>query len=107
MFIYSSRYTDKKCVWLSQDANVVKEIREMGYIAYLTKEPLGIYYGFHAKWHIFDVSIGDSSSYSSIGAYWLNLWHGIPIKNIGNMIKPSGKITKQPPSSRGWVGITL
>lgn len=95
MFIYSSRYTDKKCVWLSHNKNIVKEIREMGYTAYLAKEPFGVYYGLRAKWHIFDVSISDSSSFSSIGAYWLNLWHGIPIKNISNMIKPLEKINKK------------
>jgi CDP-glycerol glycerophosphotransferase (TagB/SpsB family) len=89
MFIYASRYTDKKCVWLSSDANIVKKIREMGYIAFLAKEPLGIYYGFRAKWHIFDVSQSDTSLYSSIGAYWLNIWHGIPIKNISNIINPA------------------
>ena len=68
MFIYSSLNTDKKCIWLSHDERIVKEIREMGFTAYLRKEPVGLYYGFRGKWHIFDVSLSDTYSYSSMGA---------------------------------------
>ena len=93
MFIYASRNTDKKCIWLSQDKNIVMQIREMGYTAYLPNELLGLYYGFRAKWHIFDISIGDTGGYNnSKGAYLLDLWHGMPIKNLANMFNPTGNI---------------
>lgn len=92
MFIYCSVHTNKKCIWLSHDEKIVERVRARGYRAYLAKEPLGVYYGFRAKWHIFDVALNDTCTFSSRGAYLLNLWHGMPIKNIGKILNPYGKI---------------
>jgi CDP-glycerol glycerophosphotransferase (TagB/SpsB family) len=82
LFIYSNLNTNKKCIWLTSKKYIVKLVRAMGYKAFLSNSIQGIYYGLRADWHIFDVSHFDIHVYSSIGAKQLNIWHGIPIKNL-------------------------
>lgn len=88
-FIYCSRNTKKECIWLTQDPNILNQVIKAGYRAYKANSIQGLYYGFRASWHIYDVSQRDTSIYSSIGARHLNLWHGIPIKNLEGLYSPS------------------
>ena len=81
-FKYCAKHTDKTPVWLTRSDKVLDQVRSEGYLAHKTNSLSGLYYGFRAGWHIFDVSIGDTSVISSVGARHLNLWHGYPFKDI-------------------------
>ena len=81
-FKYCVEETDKTSVWLTKSDKILTQVRSEGYRAYKSNSLRGLYYGFRARWHIFDVSASDTSAYSSVGAKQLNLWHGYPIKDI-------------------------
>jgi CDP-glycerol glycerophosphotransferase (TagB/SpsB family) len=90
-FIYCSNNYQERCIWLSLNNKIVRDVKAMGYEAYNSHSFKGLYYGFRAKWHIVDVTRADTSYFSSIGAKIFNMWHGIPIKNLGK-IRPDQKI---------------
>lgn len=54
----------------------------------------GLYYGFRAKWHIFDVGLQDTGPSNRL-ACQMNLWHGIPLKDI-TCLKPDKIISSVP-----------
>ena len=81
-FKYCADATEQTNIWLTKSDRVLKQVRAEGYRAYNANSLLGLYYGFRAKWHIFDVGIADTNLYSNVGANHLNLWHGYPLKDI-------------------------
>lgn len=86
-FRYCNRHTDKRMVWLAASESVINEIRDEGYEAYSRDSLIGMWLGFRAKWHIFDVSPEDTGL-SNRSAHLLNLWHGIPLKDISTKKQP-------------------
>lgn len=87
-FKFCSDATGKTNVWLTNSRKVLKQVRNEGYQAHMATSLLGLYYGFRAKWHIFDVANSDTNAFSSVGANQLNLWHGYPLKDI-RCLKPT------------------
>jgi len=81
-FRYCQRETNRCCIWLSRSDAIVRQLREEGLRAYQAHGIRGIYYGLRAQWHIVDVDSSDTSRVTSEGALLLNLWHGIPLKDI-------------------------
>ncbi|MBT8036538.1 MAG: CDP-glycerol glycerophosphotransferase family protein [Verrucomicrobiae bacterium] len=81
-YLYCLKNTDKKMIWLTRSNSIVEEVRSKGGDAYINTSLMGLYYGFRAKWHVFDVSKGDTKIFSSKGANLFNLWHGYPLKDI-------------------------
>jgi len=92
-FKHCHQETDKRVVWLTQSNAILQQVREEGFTAHKSNSLQGWYYGLRAKWHIFDVSIGDTSVFSSKGAKHLNLWHGYPLKDI-RCLKPKERKTE-------------
>lgn len=84
-FQWYSGNSRKRCVWLTHDKDVLHLVQGLGYEAYLAHSVTGLWLGFRAKWHVVDVSRADTSDCSSVGAHILNLWHGVPIKNLEAM----------------------
>lgn len=74
-------------IWISPSAEVRAQAIEAGIMSFHPTSMKGLWYGFRADWHIFDVSFTDIHRFSGIGAKWLNLWHGVPLKSLDN-IKP-------------------
>lgn len=74
-------------IWLSPSAEVRAQVTEADIRSYHPASIIGIWYSFRASWHIFDTSFKDISEFTGIGAKWLNLWHGVPLKSLDN-IKP-------------------
>jgi len=72
-------------IWLRPNRTLNQELRVKGFQAYSPNSLAGLYFGFRAGWHVFDVKIADTSEYSSIGAKKLNLWHGIPLKKLHHL----------------------
>ena len=88
-FRYCRRATSKRVVWLTRSANVLDEVRSEGHEAYYVYSIRGLWLGLRAGWHVFDVGPTDTGP-ASRGARRLNLWHGIPLKDISS-IKRSRK----------------
>lgn len=72
-------------IWLSPNLALNQNLRNKGFQAYSPNSLAGLYFGFRAGWHVFDVKITDTSEYSCIGANQLNLWHGIPLKKLHHL----------------------
>lgn len=84
LFIHcSERYRDQiKCVWLSRNADVIKEVRALGHVAHSTLGFRGLWYALTAGVHLFDCYATDTNFWLSRGSLAVNLWHGIPLKKI-------------------------
>jgi CDP-glycerol glycerophosphotransferase (TagB/SpsB family) len=81
-FRFAFENSGKKIVWLSRTPEIILRLRKLGYAAYHTHSLKGLWYGLRASWHIYDVGPKDTNVYTIRGAYCLNLWHGIPLKDI-------------------------
>jgi len=77
-----SKYSNKNCVWLTKKKEICNILKKSGYKCYLNYSLRGLYFGFRAKWHIFNYSPNDTSNFSSMGANHLNLWTGFQIKKL-------------------------
>lgn len=80
-FRYCQRTMSRRVVWLTRSTSVLEEVRSEGYEAHLIRSVHGIRLGMRARWHVFDVGPKDTGP-TSCGARRLNLWHGIPLKDI-------------------------
>lgn len=73
-----------KVVWISKSFDVIKEVQQLGYIAYHEKSLLGIWHQLRASKVIICQSLHDDLFSPSIGKKTkvIQLWHGIPLKKI-------------------------
>ena len=69
-------------IWISQDKNIVRMLREHGYLAYEKHSIQGIWYCLRGGVYIFDNYSKDISFWLSGGAKKINLWHGVGNKKI-------------------------
>jgi CDP-glycerol glycerophosphotransferase (TagB/SpsB family) len=77
-----------RAIWVTRNHGVKQRLVENGYECYLVGEIKGIFYSIISKYHIVDHSPDkDILAFSSPGAFCIQLWHGLPIKNIGNYIE--------------------
>lgn len=95
------KWPEQKIIWLSPSQNVRNLAASKGLLAYHPSSLKGLWYGFRAQWHIFDIAIYDTSEFSVIGAKQLNLWHGVTLKSLGVMNRHS-KITYQSKFHDWW-----
>ena len=82
LFFYLNKFTSKKIIWLTKSKKIKNDLLINKYKCFLSKSFFGLYYGFRAKYHIFDYSENDTSELSSIKAIKINLGHGIYIKKV-------------------------
>jgi len=101
-FKYCAAETSKTSIWLTLSDTILKQVRAEGYRAYKSNSLLGLYYGFRARWHIFDVSLSDTNAFSGLSANQLNLWHGYPIKDI-RFLKPQPSVSTAGSSFWRWL----
>ncbi len=71
-----------EAVWISRSRIVIRELRDLGFKAYLPYSFQGIKYGLRAKVYFFTNSSADINFWTSGKALKVNLWHGIPLKRI-------------------------
>lgn len=81
------RWPKQHIVWISADASVRNEAQLAGIPTAHPNSLQGIWLCLRASWHIFDTNFKDIHEFTGVGAKWLNLWHGIPLKSLDN-IKP-------------------
>jgi CDP-glycerol glycerophosphotransferase (TagB/SpsB family) len=77
----------KKAIWISRDFDIVKELSDNGYCAYRFWSIQSIWYHFRSYFHVIDQSYKDINSLFSIRSKRIHLWHGFPLKRIGNIGK--------------------
>ena len=84
-------YHDQKpaCIWIASDRQTAKQLSNRGYKAHYKWSISGLYHSLTASVYICSDQLTDINYWTSAGAKYVNLWHGIGIKNI--MFKQSSK----------------
>lgn len=74
-----------KAVWLTDNEDVVKQMRALGYQAYLNKSREGKYMQLKAGCVLYTHGLDDFGNFPlTAGALTVSLWHGMPLKKIYN-----------------------
>jgi CDP-glycerol glycerophosphotransferase len=82
LFFHMHKFSKKKIIWLTKSNEIKKYLKKNNFKCYLSSEIIGLYYGFRAKYHIFDYSEYDTSEFSSVNSNKINLGHGIYLKKV-------------------------
>lgn len=83
LFLYIKReHPEIRAVWLAREANVVNDLRGMGYEAYMAYSLKGSLISVRAGCIIISTSFNDVNRYIIGGAKKIILWHGTPLKKI-------------------------
>lgn len=92
LFIYAnSNFKGRKHIWLTSSIDDLRFLKRHGFLCYNKKSFNGIYYALRAKVYIHSSSVEDVSYLVlSSGAFFFNLWHGLPLKKIGRDNKLHG-----------------
>lgn len=87
MFLYTNKYHKEiKAIWITRNKKVLKQVREKGYIAYKRNSVKGIYYCIRASAVFVTQGRGDVSGILTAGANIIQLWHGMGIKDVSNVL---------------------
>ncbi|MFO7962793.1 MAG: CDP-glycerol glycerophosphotransferase family protein [Desulfobacterales bacterium] len=78
----SAHSSEIKCVWLSQDKQIVKKVRNDGFNAEYIFSLKGLITAFRAGTTVIATGIGDVNRPAAIGSRIVQLWHGSPLKKI-------------------------
>ncbi len=82
LFLLKSQQQNIRPIWISNKKEIVNKIRKLKGEAYQTNSLKALYYGLIGKVYIFSHGIEDVGNYAVRNAFLVNLWHGMPIKNI-------------------------
>lgn len=83
LFQYCNEYHKEiRCIWIAQSAEELEQVQNRGYETYLRGGMKAIVLSFSTKIHIYNTFAGDIDKYGSQGAFKVNLWHGVGIKNV-------------------------
>ncbi len=94
-FLSSKNYlSDYEVVWITNNNKTKAHIEELGLKVLKIQSIKGLYYALTAKFYVYSFHLIDINFWTSGGATKINLWHGIPLKDIAFQIKegPSAKI---------------
>lgn len=83
LFLEAQRDPDIRPVWITKDPEVCRQLRAMGYEAYLHASLKGIWIQLRAKYAVVCNGISDVNHTFLGRAVFLNLWHGVPLKKVG------------------------
>ncbi len=79
-YLNKKKYLD--VTWVTKSKKIQKYLEKKNFKVLKADSLTGLYYGFRAKYHIFDYSEYDTSEFSSIRAHKINLGHGVYLKKI-------------------------
>ncbi len=84
----NQKHPEIKAVWLTRKCNIVKRLKKKGFLAFHVYSPMGLYYAMRAKVAIccVDIACDFIGGLISSETLYVNLWHGSPLKKIGNDI---------------------
>lgn len=83
LFIEANQMKGIRPVWITKNPEVVREVRGLGYEAYLFSSGKGILCQLRAKYAVMCNGISDLNHTFLGRAVFLNVWHGVPLKKIG------------------------
>ena len=75
---------DVRAIWLSKNEDVVEMLREAGYEAYDARSPRGLLHTLLAEYVFVSHGPADVTWWATGGADVVQLWHGVPIKTVGD-----------------------
>lgn len=78
-----------KPIWLSSDKNLIKTLRQKGYLAYYNYSLAAFYYRLKAKYYFTDIPLflGLKIKWLSIGATSIDFFHGLSFKKVQIFIR--------------------
>jgi len=82
LFLLQNPQEDIRPIWISAKKTIVEEIRRLKGEAYRINSIKAIYFGLIAKVYIFSHGVEDIGNYAVRNALLVNLWHGMPVKDI-------------------------
>ncbi len=82
----------KKVFWYTRDRKIYEGLFKQGKDVLYGYQLRSIYWHLRSKVHIIDQNTRDILDVFSIRCIRINLWHGIPLKKIGNYITGSGAV---------------
>lgn len=79
-------YGLRKVIWHTKNKEIYESLFDQGYDVVYGFSPKAIYYHLRSKTHIIDQNPHDIIGFLSVRCVRINLWHGFPLKKIGNLI---------------------
>lgn len=73
-------HPEVKVVWITHRKAEAKALRNKGFKAFHWLHPIGVWHCFTAKVYIVTHQISDINAYTSGGAYFVNVCHGVGVK---------------------------
>lgn len=96
LFEYANkRHNNIVHVWLTRNNKVYNHLTKLGYNCYKTNSFIGIFFSLKAKKIIISCAKSDVNRFFINGAKIFHLWHGAPMKKIGQDENIKSKIRKQ------------
>lgn len=77
MFEYTSKSTNKNCVWITRNPQVYQNVKELGYPVEYVNSLKGIFTQLRAKAAFSVTGDGDFNRYLLGNCYHIGLWHGV------------------------------
>jgi len=88
LYEYANKSNDNiKVIWITGDKNLLYELQSKKYLSYHRWSIKGLYFSLKAKYYFYNVYSDDINFYTAGNAILVNLWHGIPLKQIEFDIK--------------------
>lgn len=83
LFHYVSKnHPEITCYWVTDDLELLKEMKAKGYNALKRKSIQGAYIISRSKYVFFSAYVSEINFWLTSGAKLVNLWHGLPLKKI-------------------------
>jgi len=84
LYLYTKKnYPKKRVIWLSNNINVIKELKKEGNEVYKTYSMKGFLYSMRAMCIIVCTGLGDINRFAIAGSKKIELQHGVPFKKGG------------------------
>ncbi len=82
LFIEAQQRKNLRAVWIAKSTDVIKEINDMGYEAYMWGTPKAVWLQLRAGYAVVSNGISDLEHTFLGRAVIIDLWHGIPLKKV-------------------------
>ena len=99
LFLAMSSEVDVRCVWISGSRQLVARLRGRGLHAEYRWSLRGLLTSVHAGWVVVNFYTRDVHVFLGRRAMVLNLWHGLPLKRLGDDIS-TGPLARRHDSER-------
>lgn len=82
LFIEAQQRKNLRAVWIAKSTDIIKEINDMGYEAYMWGTPKAVWLQLRAGYAVVSNGISDLEHTFLGRAVIIDLWHGIPLKKV-------------------------